>query len=172
MTGHNSLKMKDLLQLYNELGFVNSETYIQSGNVVFDYPGDLNEIGLASAIHEAIKSKFGYDIAVIIRSVDEFNDILIANPFIAEDSFDPSKMAVIFLSAEVTLIQKEKVASVDYPPDKFFIRGREIYIFCPNGFGKTKLYTNFFENRMGVTGTARNWKSITTILQIAEKKTL
>ncbi len=172
MTGHNSVKMKDLLQVYNNLGFINAESYIQSGNVIFGFPGEINEHALSTAIHESIKSAFGYDIAVIIRSVSELNDIKTANPFLSENNFDPSKMAVIFLTSEVTAIQKEKVATIDYPPDKFFIRGREIYIYCPNGFGKTKLYTNFFENRMGVTGTARNWKSITTILQIAEKKTL
>jgi len=172
MTGHNSLKMKDLLQLYNNLGFKNAETYIQSGNVVFKYPGIINEQEISARIHGEIRSSFGYDIAVIIRTVDELNNIMTANPFLSEVNFDPSKMAVIFLTSEVTTIQKEKVAAIDYPPDKFYIKGREIYIFCPNGFGKTKLYTNFFENRMGVTGTARNWKSITAILQIAEKKTL
>ena len=66
--------------------------------------------------------------------------------------------------------QIQKVADVDYPPDKFKIIGNEIYTFCPNGFGKTKLYTNFFENKMKVTGTARNWKTITTLLNLAEKR--
>ena len=78
-------------------------------------------------------------------------------------------MAVIFLHEEVTEEQIQKVINIDYPPDKFKISGREIFIYCPNGFGRTKLYTNFFEKKMGVTGTARNWKTITTILQIAEK---
>jgi uncharacterized protein (DUF1697 family) len=77
-------------------------------------------------------------------------------------------MAVIFLHEEATISQIRKVIDIEYPPDKFQIIGREIYIFCPNGFGKTKLYTNFFENKMGVTGTARNWKTITKLLEIAE----
>jgi uncharacterized protein (DUF1697 family) len=59
---------------------------------------------------------------------------------------------------------------IDYPPDKFQISGNEIYIWCPDGFGKTKLYTNFFENKMKVKGTARNWKTITSLLEIALKK--
>jgi uncharacterized protein (DUF1697 family) len=79
-------------------------------------------------------------------------------------------MAVLFLHDKPSESQIQKVANIDYPPDKFRIIGREIFIYCPNGFGRTKLYTNFFEQKMGVVGTARNWKTITTILNIAEKK--
>jgi uncharacterized protein (DUF1697 family) len=75
-------------------------------------------------------------------------------------------MAVIFLHETPSEIQIEKVSNINYPPDKFQIIGSEIFIYCPNGFGKTKLYTNFFEKKMGVTGTARNWKTITTILHM------
>ena len=96
--------------------------------------------------------------------------MLTSNPFLSEINFDPAKMAVIFLHDDLTESQIQKVADMDYPPDKFRIIGNEIYTFCPNGFGKTKLYTNFFENKMKVTGTARNWKTITTILNLAEKR--
>ena len=92
-----------------------------------------------------------------------------ANPFLTEQNFEPSKMAVIFLHEKTTETQIQKVIDIDYPPDKFKIVGSEIFIFCPNGFGRTKLYTNFFEKKMGITGTARNWKTITTILDLAEK---
>ncbi len=66
--------------------------------------------------------------------------------------------------------QMSGIKGVDYPPDKFKIIGKEIYIYCPNGFGRTKLYTNFFENKMRIVGTARNWNTINTIQGIAEKK--
>jgi uncharacterized protein (DUF1697 family) len=91
-----------------------------------------------------------------------------SNPYLDIQNFDPSKMAVIFLHEIVSESQSEKMININYPPDKFQITDREIYIYCPNGFGRTKLYTNFFENKMGVTGTARNWKTITTILSMAE----
>lgn len=77
---------------------------------------------------------------------------------------------MIFLHENATEAQIQKVIDSNYPPDKFKIIGREIFIFCPNGFGKTKLYTNFFENKMGVAGTARNWKTIKKLLEIAENK--
>jgi uncharacterized protein (DUF1697 family) len=76
-------------------------------------------------------------------------------------------MAIIFLHEKPSEEQILKVAGVDFPPDKFKIIGSEIHIYCPNGFGKTKIYTNFFEKKMKVTGTARNWKTITSIIELA-----
>jgi uncharacterized protein (DUF1697 family) len=107
---------------------------------------------------------------VMIRTVGEIRSFMSLNPFLSVENFDPSKMAVMLLYEKATQQQIKKVAGIDYPPDKFEIEGKEILIYCPNGFGRTKLYTNFFEKKMGVTGTARNWKTITMLLQIAEKK--
>jgi uncharacterized protein (DUF1697 family) len=170
MTGHNSLKMNDLTSLFKDSGFTDAVTYIQSGNVIFSSDDTDSEYLIASKIEKAILERFNYNIPVMIRTVEEMRNIMSVNPFLAEENFEPSKMAVIFLNEEASIDQIKKVINIDYPPDKFKIDGREIFIFCPNGFGRTKLYTNFFEKKMGVTGTARNWKTITTILKLAENK--
>ena len=168
MTGHNSIKMTDLAALYRNLGFISTETYIQSGNVIFKSDTDSPVSDLAFTIEQAILDRFIYNIPVMIRTVPEMREIISSNPFLSEEKFDPSKIAVIFLHEKVSIAQIQKVSDVDYPPDKFKIIGKEIFTFCPNGFGKTRLYTNFFEQKMGVSGTARNWKTITTIFKIAE----
>jgi uncharacterized protein (DUF1697 family) len=168
MTGHNSMKMTDLADLYRKLGHKNITTYIQSGNVIFDCEKELPEPVLSAEIEDLILKKFSYKIPVMIRTVEEMRHLIMLNPFLPEARLNPEKMAVIFLHEEATISQINNVIDIEYPPDKFQIIGREIYIFCPNGFGKTKLYTNFFENKMGVTGTARNWKTITKLLEIAE----
>ena len=170
MTGHNSIKMTDLASLYINLGFRDAETYIQSGNVFFRETGEISVSALSVTIEQAILERFNYIIPVMIRTNQELSDLFFSNPFLGETNFDPSKMAVLFLHDKPSESQIQKVANIDYPPDKFRIIGREIFIYCPNGFGRTKLYTNFFEQKMGVVGTARNWKTITTILNIAEKK--
>ena len=170
MTGHNSIKMTDLSELFLKIGLKDAETYIQSGNVVFSEIGEILPSDLTSSIEQAILKRFNYVIPVMIRTRKELTDLFTSNPFLREPHFDPSKMAVIFLHEEPSDNQLRKVDDVDYPPDKFKIIGREIYTYCPNGFGKTKIYTNFFEKKMGVSGTARNWKTITTLLAIAEKK--
>jgi len=166
MTGHNTLKMTRLADLFRQLGYTDAETYIQSGNIVFSCQNSSID-DVSSEIRKAILSEFSLDIAVITRTPDEMQKIILANPFLEEPNFDHSKMAVLFLELQPSEEQILKVAGIDYPPDKFRINGREIYIYCPNGFGKTKLYTNFFEAKMKVTGTARNWRTINKLMEMA-----
>jgi uncharacterized protein (DUF1697 family) len=170
MTGHNSIKMTDLAALFVKLGLMDAETYIQSGNVIFSDTGGISTNALSITIEKAILESFSYDIPVMIRTNKELHDLFSSNPFLEESNFDPAKMAVIFLHDTPSDSQIQKVANIDYPPDKFRIIGKDIFIYCPNGFGRTKIYTNFFERKMGVTGTGRNWKTITTISGIIEKK--
>ena len=169
MTGHNTIKMTRLADMFRQLGYTDAETYIQSGNIVFTcHNGDIDDV--SSGIRKSVLSEFNLNIAVIIRTLDEMKKIISANPFMEEPDFDPSKMAVLFLEFRPSEEQILKVAGIDYPPDKFRINGSEIYIYCPDGFGKTKLYTNFFEAKMKVTGTARNWRTLNKLIEMAEKK--
>jgi len=169
MTGHNTIKMTVLADLFRHLGYTDAETYIQSGNIVFTcHNGNIDDV--SSGIRKAIISDFNLNISVITRTSDDMENIISTNPFLGEPGFDPAKMAVLFLELKPTDEQILKVAGIDYPPDKFHINDSEIYIYCPNGFGKTKLYTNFFEARMKVTGTARNWRTVNKLLEMAEKK--
>jgi uncharacterized protein (DUF1697 family) len=170
MTGHNKIKMDDLANLFINIGFSDVETYIQSGNVVFKDAGVRKENELAALIESGIRKKLGYEIPAMVRTPGELRATILNNPFNNIDSFDPSKLAVIFLYNLPSESQIEKVKNISYPPDQFIIIGREIYIYCPNGFGRTKLYTNFFENKMKIVGTARNWKSINNILRLSERK--
>jgi len=169
MTGHNTIKMTELADLLRQIGYTDAETYIQSGNIVFTCHNK-NYEDVSSGIRKAILSEFNLNIAVITRTSDEMKKIISANPFLEEPGFNPSKMAVLFLELKPSDEQVLKVAGIDYPPDKFHINSSEIYVYCPNGFGKTKLYTNFFEARMKVTGTARNWRTVNKLLEMAEKK--
>ena len=169
MTGHNSIRMTELTKLYIDLGYNDAETYIQSGNVIFSSDDKISVSSLSANIERAILERFNFIIPVMIRTKKELGELSSTNPFLKETNFDPSRMAVLFLHDNPTDAQVQKLAGVDYPPDRFEIIGKDIFIYCPNGFGRTKLYTNFFENKMKVKGTARNWKTITTILEIAEK---
>jgi uncharacterized protein (DUF1697 family) len=168
MTGHNSIKMADLSLLYHTLGFLENKTYIQSGNVIFRTDHSISEEEISKKIEKAIKEKYGYNVPVMIRTSDEVRSLFSRNPYLDIKDFDPSKMAVVFLHEIITALQIEKMRNISYPPDKYQITDREIFIYCPNGFGRTKLYTNFFEDKMSVVGTSRNWRTITTILSLAE----
>lgn len=170
MTGHNTVKMTDLVAVYRKLGLRDAESYIQSGNVIFNIPENKSLQLLSSRIEEAILKKFNFKIPVIIRTLDELKETISVDLFKDEKSFNEDRLSVIFLKEFPQPEQIEKVKSIDYPPDKFKIIGKEIFIYCPNGFGKTKLYTSFFENKMKVTGTARNWKTVNKIFELALKR--
>lgn len=170
MTGHNSVRMTELVHLYKKLGFADAETYIQSGNVIFSMGADQPSDTTASKIEEAIRKEFGFNVPVIIRTKEDLAGVIQSNPFKLEPGYDKEKVSVIFLCDYPDQEQIGKVKDVDYPPDKFKIAGKEIFIYCPNGFGRTKLYTNFFEKKMKVIGTARNWNSILTIYNLALSK--
>lgn len=170
MAGHNKIKMTDLADLYKELGFNDAETFIQSGNVIFTCSSGMSVSDISLKIKTAIHQKYKYDVPVMIRTYEEMKKLAPINPFLLEENFDPSKMAVIFLHEHPSEAQIHKVINIDYPPDKFKVIGSDIFIYCPNGFGRTKLYTNFFENKMKIMGTGRNWKTINNILEIAENK--
>ena len=170
MTGHNSIKMDDLVKMFTAIGFKDAVTYIQSGNVIFTGDQSVKVEQLEKKIEGAINKKWGYDVATMVRTREDTVKIISANPFIEDEAFHPSKTsAVILLSEKPVSEQLFKIKDIDYPPDRFIIIGREIYILCPNGFGRTKLYTNFFEGKLKIKGTARNMKTLAAILEIAEK---
>jgi len=170
MAGHNKVRMNDLSGMFREEGFEDAVTFIQSGNIIFTGPEGLSDKTLVTRIESAILKKFGLKIAAMVRKSDELSKILSANPFFGELDFNPSRSAVVFLHDSPGENEVRKILEVDYPPDKFEISGSEIYIFCPNGFGRTKLYTNFFEAKLKVEGTARNWNTVNAVLDIAHRK--
>jgi uncharacterized protein (DUF1697 family) len=163
MAGHNLIKMTELSALIVKLGFADAKTYIQSGNIIYSNHDKLSSLQLSLKIEQAIAEKFGLEIDVMTRTARELDALFIANPFLSEPGFDPAKNAVIFLHENPSPDQVNKVKDIDFPPDKFSISGSEIFLWCPNGFGRTKIYTGFFEKKMNVIGTARNWKTINSI---------
>jgi uncharacterized protein (DUF1697 family) len=169
MTGHNSIKMAELTRLFVNMGFSDSVTYIQSGNVIFSSDKEMTDSEIEILVEEAIRKKYSYNVRAIVRTKNELEKIIAGNPFLNEMVYHPSKTAaVIFLKDHPDIEQINRVQNINFPPDRFIINGSEIYILCPDGFGRTKLYTNFFESKMGVVGTARNCKSIAAIFDIAE----
>jgi uncharacterized protein (DUF1697 family) len=170
MTGHNSVKMTELASLCRAMGCIDPQTFIQSGNIVFSVSDNTDPASLTSMIEEGIRDKWGYNVPAMIRTVVDLENIMSANPYLGVPGFDPARMAVIFLHEEASQEQIERVAGVNYPPDLFSIKGKEIYTWCPDGFGRTKIYTNFFEKKMKVTGTARNWKTVKSLLDLASER--
>lgn len=163
---HNRIGMARLCELFRGLGCRDVQTYLQSGNVVFTSPGTRPE-QTAQRIEERILLDLGLDVRVLVRTGDELASIVAGNPF-GEIAFDPAKLLVTFLSATPDPGLIGELDPTHFEPDLFRVAGREIYLWCPNGVRDTKFTNAFVEKRLRVTGTARNWNTVTNRLVMAQ----
>jgi uncharacterized protein (DUF1697 family) len=153
--------MKPLAALFEALGAEDVRTYVQSGNVVFAGRGP----GLtAAAIEQRIAADLGVAVTVLLRTRRELAAVVAANPFLASGA-DPAKLHVTFL-AERPAADRRRELPEESGPDALRVHGREVYLHCPNGYGRTKLHNAFVEKRLGVAATTRNWRTVTTLLDL------
>jgi uncharacterized protein (DUF1697 family) len=169
VSGHKKVPMAELKVLYEELNFKNIRSYIQSGNVVFESKESENRV-LAKKIEKKIAEKFKFDVPVIIRSEKEFNKAVVQNPFLKEKNIDPEKLHITFLEEMPQQELSDKISMLDFKNDRFIILGTEIYLYCPDGYGNTKLTNTFFENKLKVTATTRNWRTANMLLDMAKSE--
>lgn len=165
---HNRIKMEELRALYESLKLQDPRTYVQSGNVIFRTK-EKNSPQLAKKIQTAIEKNLGCCPNVILRTAKEVREAIAANPFPKEVEREPSKVLVTFLAAEPLRGAESNLAKFKDYPEKLHLKGRELYIYFPNGAGRSKLPWSAIDKLLQVTGTARNWNSVQAILAIAEE---
>jgi uncharacterized protein (DUF1697 family) len=158
VSGQKKIKMTELKLLFEHLGFEKVETYIQSGNVVFA-ASKIDPTVIVKKISSGIKKEFGFDVQIMVINDGEIKRTIKNNPFIKSKK-DVDKLYVTFLSDVPFEENIKKLKLVDYNPEEYFIDGKKIYLYVPSGYGKAKLNNNFFENKLKVSGSTRNWKTI------------
>jgi len=166
--GHNQIKMEPLRQMYTGMGFTFVQSYIQSGNVIFN-ASDTDKIDLEESISDTIFLTFGIRIATIVLTTDELGNALKNNPYNSDLLKDSTKIYFTFLSKIPDMMLLETVSPAFYAPDEFSCRDKVIYNYCPNGYGNTKLTNTFFENKLKLTATSRNLKTVTELFILAQK---
>ena len=167
VAGHNMVKMDALRELYESLGLRGAQTYVQSGNVVFRTDAkDL--IRLQKRIEDAIEKSFGFRTGVVLRSSAELKDVIRRNPFAKRSGIEPNRLLVSFLTGEPDAESKEKIVQIKVGPEEMYLDGRELYIYYADGMGKSKLTPALLERALKVSGTARNWNTVTKLLEMAE----
>lgn len=164
---HNRIKMPELKALVEELGFGDVETYLQSGNAVFD-AGETSPDVSAKQIEQAIGRELELDVPTIVRTAAELQQIIAASPYTSRES-DPKKLHVMFLDAAPATQLVDEIDRGAYTPDEFHVIDRDIHLLLPSGAGRTKLNGAFFERKLKVTGTARNWNTVTQLLALASE---
>jgi uncharacterized protein (DUF1697 family) len=163
VSGKNIIKMADLKQLFEAMGFINVKTYIQSGNVIFESK-EQSTYNLGTSINEKINSKFGYNVPVLVKKSDYLRKIVATLPF---SNIDTSKLYVTFLSGKCTNPPMEQILEKKGHTELIHIEEETVYIYCPDGYGKTKLSNNFLEKKLQISATTRNWKTVNKLLELA-----
>jgi len=166
--GHNKIKMDALRALYESLKFEDPRTYVQSGNVIFRTK-EKSSAALAKKIRDAIEKKFGFRPEVILRTTDELRRAIAASPFPGNRDLEPGKILVTFLAGDPGPESQAMLLSLKDYPEELHLHGRELYIYFPDGAGKSKLPWSKVEKLFKTTGTARNWNSVTKMLEMAEE---
>lgn len=157
--GRNMIRMDALKALHEDLGFRNVRTHLQSGNVVF-----AAKSADAAKIERAIVKTLGLEISVILRTAAELRAVLKANPF-PQYAAQGNRLIVVFLSDAP---KDPKALDAYSGPEEKQVAGRELYIYYGDDMGHSKLTNALIEKKLGVRGTARNWNTVTKMLELTE----
>jgi uncharacterized protein (DUF1697 family) len=163
---HNRIAMPALREALSAAGFDDVRTYVQSGNVVFGAEATPDDA--AAKLERVIRDAFELDIAVVTRTRDELADVVERNP-LGHVADNPKRYQVSFLAQELEPSVLEKLNAAAVPPEQLVAIGRELYGWHPNGVGRSKLWGRLAGKGLGVKATARNWTTVTTLLQMADE---
>lgn len=166
VSGKNMIKMAELTKLFESLGYQNVQTYVQSGNVVFE-SGDNDTVAISYKIEKVIKSKYDYEVSVLTLTAGELEKIIKNNPLLKQPGINEDYFHVTLLKDTP---DKDKLAKFTINKEYneiYIISDKTIYLYCPNGYGNTKLTNNTFEKKLGVVATTRNRKTMNKLYEIA-----
>lgn len=166
--GKRKIKMADLRKKLKNLDFKNIHTYIQSGNVIFESDHHPKK-ELEEQIESMINEEYEYSVPAIVKRSEELHRVLRENPFLNERKEDITKLHVTFLSEVSEQEQTEAISQFNHPTDEFILHGEFVYLFCPNGYGRTKFNNQFFERKLDTKATTRNWKTVHKLYEMSIK---
>ena len=163
--GRNRLPMQGLSEVFLRTGCTRVQTYIQSGNVVFQASDGVARQLPALAL-EGISKRFGLKVPVVVRTAAELKSAARANPF-ALASANLDLLHVVFLAGRPTAAQVDSLDPHRSPPDEFRVNGREVYLRLPNGAARSKFTNAYFDAKLATTSTVRNWRTVLKLLEMA-----
>jgi uncharacterized protein (DUF1697 family) len=164
--GTSRIKMDALRAVYESMGLKDVRTLLASGNVVFR--SGLTDRGqLVKRIMQEIERQLGLHVEVVLRTLAEVASIVERGPVLSPRA-EPNKLHVMFLesvpgaAAQAALVKWHKASAL---PEMLELRGPEIYLYYPNGVGRSKLSGAVLENKLQTSGTARNWNTLVKLLE-------
>lgn len=167
--GGNALSMERLRALCGQLGGTDVQTYVQSGNLVFDAAD--SALHWSAALARALAGETRLPVTVIVRTAAEMAKVVAGNPFLNEKGVDPAELQVTFLEqAPAKAAQRALDAlAARGGADRHALSGKEIYLHCPHGYGRTKLSNTALEKALDLRATTRNWNTVKKLVEISAK---
>ncbi len=154
------VSMPRLTEVLGARGHENVRTHLRSGNVVLDSP--LTEARLVADLEEAIEKEFGFAVPVVVRTGKEIAAVIAGDPF-ATVATDPARYLVTFLPKKPTAARVNALPAVGDGKGEYLVRGRELYLWLPDGISNTPLAAWKWDDLLGVAGTGRNWNTVTKL---------
>lgn len=170
VSGQKLIKMGALKAAMQELSFDQVTTYLQSGNVVFKAK-ELSLTDLALKISRQIHQTFGFEVAVVVLSVDQLEQIILQNPFAKETQDSDDGLYITYLKTTPLNFDFSLIESKLQEEESIELGDGVVYFYCPKGYARTKLNNNFLESKLGVVATTRNWKTTKELLRITQSFT-
>lgn len=161
----NRIAMPALREALAEAGFDDVQTYLQSGNLVLS--SRAAPATVARKCEALIADRFGLDIDVVVRTRDELAEVVRRNP-LGKVARDPKRYQVSFLDRKPGREVVDKLAALAADDEQFVADGRELYAWHPKGVARSKLWAALAGRGLGVTATARNWTTVTKLLELAD----
>ena len=165
VSGQKKIKMAELRTHLVDWGFSAVQTYIQSGNIVLQ-DSDQAPQQIAERIRQGIASVYGFDVPVLVLAPEDLDEVLADNPFLPEQ--DPKRLYVTFLSSQPDAALQDQLQQEDYAPEAFVLVKNYIYFFSPIGYGRAKMNNNFFEKKLKVNATTRNWRTVNKLREMCQ----
>ncbi len=164
VSGKNKIRMAELKSLFEDLGCESVSTYLQSGNVVYQSTSAIS----AQDIQSAISNQFGLEVPVLVLDGDQLTGLMQNNPFLKEGA-ESAHCYVTFLWEPPSQTAINECVIPNNESGRFSITGKTIYVHCPDGYGRTKIHTVFFEKKLGLLATTRNWKTVNALLELSKQ---
>jgi len=167
VSGQKPINMVALKKMFNDLGFFGVQTYIQSGNIVFGADA-LTEPDPEQSIAGGIQQTFGFEVPVIVVEKRELKDIVRNNPFANDPDKDSTYFHLTLLSSLPENNPVERLIQKRSEGEEVACIGRSVYLYCPDGYGKTRLTNTFIEKVAGRSATTRNWRTMNELMRMAD----
>jgi uncharacterized protein (DUF1697 family) len=159
--GGNTLKMERLRSILADTGFADARTHLQSGNVVLS--ADRPAADVVTSIETKVSELTRLPVSVIIRTPARLQRLIAGNPFAEEAAALPRSVHVTFLAAPGSQAGLAAVGRIQAGADRWHAAGSEIYLHCPNGYGRSRLNNAALERALGVRATTRNWSTVAAL---------